>query len=119
MSDLKQIDHFEVIRELGHGGMGKVYLARDLRLDRNVAIKVVTIEARTENERIERDDFLERLKREAKIAAALDHPGIVTVYHVGEHGNEPYVVMQFIDGPTLETLTHAGARLDRPELLRI
>ena len=52
MSDLKQIDHFEVIRELGHGGMGKVYLARDLRLDRNVAIKVVTIEARTENERI-------------------------------------------------------------------
>ena len=115
----KLIDHFEVIRELGQGGMGKVYLARDSRLDRPVAIKVVTIEAKTAEEQIERDDFLERLKREAKIAAALEHPGIVTIYHSGEHGNEPYVVMQFIEGPTLETLVHAAARLDRAEAMRI
>src|ERR1022692_324985 len=115
----KQIDHFEVIRELGQGGMGKVYLAMDQRLGRHVAIKVVTIEARTENERIERHDFLERLRREAPIAAALDHPGIVTIFHVGEHGDEPYVVMQFIDGPTLETLVKPGARFDRAEAMRI
>src|SRR5580700_9520111 len=101
MPEPKLIDHFEVIGELGQGGMGKVYLARDTWLERKVAIKVVTVAAMTDDQRTE---LLKRLIQEAKTAAALDHPGIVTVYqvgvHTGERGDEPYIVMPFIDGPT-------------------
>ncbi len=65
MPDPKQIDHFEILGVLGRGGIGKVYLARDMWPDRQVAIKVVTIEAQTEDERNARDEFMRRLVQEA------------------------------------------------------
>jgi len=115
-----RIDHYEILRELGHGGMGKVYLARDLSLDRLVAIKVVSLEvAATEKERKEREAFTERLIREAKISAALDHSGIVTIHQVGLFEKQPYIVMQFIDGPTLESLLAQGTKLAHGEISRI
>ena len=95
--------------------MGRVYLARDLRLGRPVAIKVVTLEElHNEDEPRERAAFTERLEREARIAATLDHPGIVTIYQVGTYG-QPYIVMQFIDGPSLASLLKADVPFDRSE----
>jgi TPR repeat protein/predicted Ser/Thr protein kinase len=120
MTGPRLIDHFEILRELGKGGMGKVFLARDTVLGRQVAVKLVSVEeAESEEERRQRAIFVERLEREAKIAAALDHPGIVTIYSVGWYCDQPYVVMQFVDGPTLDSLLRAGGPFDREETKRI
>src|SRR5688572_16445317 len=82
-------------RELGRGGMGVVYLARDVQLDRPVAIKVLpaTLAAR--------DDVKARFLREARTAASLSHPNIVPIHRVGDLAGTPFFVMTFIDGPTL------------------
>jgi len=82
-------------RELGRGGMGVVYLARDVQLDRPVAIKVLPAALAT------RDDVKARFLREARTAANLSHPNIVPIHRVGERGGIPFFVMTFVDGPTL------------------
>jgi serine/threonine-protein kinase len=74
--------------------MGDVYLGRDARLDRQVAIKVVRGEVRDQ-------EALERFFREARAAAALRHPNIVTIYASGQHDRQPYMVMEFVDGEAL------------------
>ncbi|NOT28355.1 MAG: serine/threonine protein kinase [Acidobacteria bacterium] len=89
-----RIGDFDVIRQLGSGGMGDVYLARDSRLDRQVAIKVVRGEVRDQA-------ALDRFFREARAAAALRHPNIVTIYASGQHDRQPYMVMEFVDGESL------------------
>jgi serine/threonine protein kinase len=80
-------------RKLGAGGMGEVYLAEDTVLNRRVAIKFV----------IESADALgkSRLLREAQAAATLEHPNVCAIYEVGEHDNQPYVAMQYVEGETL------------------
>src|SRR5262245_36188496 len=80
---------FEILSKLGEGGMGDVYKARDSRLDRIVAIKIV------------RTDFSERFQREAKSISALNHPNICTLYDVGEQNGTAYLVMEFVDGAPL------------------
>jgi serine/threonine protein kinase len=114
------IDHFQILKELGRGGMGTVYLAHDMNLDRNVAIKVVNLDSvNNEREQKDRDLLAERLVREARISAALDHPGIVTILQVGLYGNRPYLVMQYVEGPTLEALLSAALPFDPMETARI
>jgi serine/threonine-protein kinase len=117
MADPKYIDHFEILRELGHGGMGKVYLARDIRLDRQVAIKLVSLTRADQNQE-ERESFSDLLLREARIAAALDHPGIVAIHQIGSIDHQPFIVMQFVDGPNLEPLLDSRP-FDRGQTLRI
>jgi len=87
-------DRYEVGEMLGEGGFGAVYAARDLRLDRDVAIKVLTRGAMDRDAR-------ERLLREARAAAALNHPRIVAVYDAGEADGVPFVVMERVDGEPL------------------
>ena len=89
---------YELIASLGSGGMGDVYRARDRRLGRQVAIKFVAhrLHGNTDAEA--------RLDREARMASALNHPAIVTVYDVGRHDERPYVVMELIDGRPLNEL---------------
>jgi len=82
-------------RELGRGGMGVVYLARDVQLDRPVAIKLLPAALAA------RDDVKARFLREARTAANLSHPNIVPIHRVGELAGIPYFVMTFVDGPTL------------------
>ena len=82
-------------RELGRGGMGVVYLARDVQLDRPVAIKMLPAALAA------RDDVKARFLREARTAANLSHPNIVPIHRVGELGGIPFFVMTFVDGPTL------------------
>ena len=89
------IGPFDVIRELGRGGMGIVYLGRDPRLDREIAIKLLN------QERSSNHAWVSRFAREARLASALNHPSILTIYEVGEHQGIPYLATEFVKGETL------------------
>ena len=106
------ISHYLIIGKLGSGGMGEVYLAEDQQLSRKVAIKFLPAEA-ARDERAQ-----QRLLREAKTAATLDHPNICAIYEVGQYDGHSFIVMQYIEGETLAaTLTRK--RLDSDEALAI
>jgi len=94
----KKLSHYTVIAKLGEGGMGEVYRAEDTKLGRQVAIKVLPAEMASSQER------LERFQREAKALAALDHPGIVTVYSVEESDDVHFLTMQLVEGEPLDRL---------------
>jgi Tol biopolymer transport system component/predicted Ser/Thr protein kinase len=94
---------YPVERELGRGGMGVVYLARDPRLDRPVAIKVLPDEFARDPER------LARFEREARLLASLNHPNIASIYGIEETGGQRLLVLEYIPGDTLATLTARGA----------
>jgi serine/threonine protein kinase len=91
----RQVHHYQVSSMLGRGGMGEVYLARDTRLERDVALKVLPVEYSTDAER------LRRFEQEARTAAKVNHPNIVTVYDVGIHDGAPYIVTELIEGNEL------------------
>src|SRR4051794_21733776 len=95
------ISHYRVLKKLGSGGMGEVYLAEDTQLDRRVAIKFLPPES-TSDERAKR-----RLIREAKAVAKLDHPHICSIYEVIEQEDRCCIVMQYIEGGTLASLISA------------
>ena len=87
--------HYRILRELGRGGQGEVSLAEDLKLGRQVALKVLRGWGAASEE------LLARFEREAAVAARLDHPGICTVYEAGIHDGIPYIAMQYVEGETL------------------
>jgi len=91
----ESIAHYRIIKKLGAGGMGEVYLARDTKLDRKVAIKVLQPDS------IADENLKKRLLREAQAAAKLDHPNICAVYDVNEADSLTFIVMQYIEGETL------------------
>jgi tetratricopeptide (TPR) repeat protein len=100
------ISHYRIIERLGQGGMGEVYLAEDTQLDRKVAIKFLPSEI-ANDERAK-----QRLLREAKTAATLDHPNICAIYDVGQEGAASFIVLQYIEGETLA----ARLRHHRPDV---
>jgi serine/threonine protein kinase/Tol biopolymer transport system component len=92
--------HYEIRAKIGAGGMGEVYLAQDTRLDRKVALKILPADVAAKRER------MERFVREAKSAAALNHPNIAHVYEIGESNGVHFIAMEFVDGETLRQLIH-------------
>ena len=102
LSSGEKFGPFEVVSRLGAGGMGEVYRARDPRLAREVAIKVLP-------ESFAKDaDFLARFQVEARAASALNHPNIITIHDIGTVGETPYILMELVDGQTLRELLKAG-----------
>ena len=95
--------HFEIVRLLGRGGMGEVYLAVDLSLGRQVALKLLPTAFQHDPER------LRRFIREARAAATLNHPHIVTVYEVGESNGQPFIATEFVEGENLADVLVRGS----------
>ncbi|HXE14513.1 MAG TPA: protein kinase [Bryobacteraceae bacterium] len=106
------LDHYEILSAIGAGAMGEVYLARDTRLDRKVALKVLPAPFARDAHRIAR--FL----REAKAASALNHPNIITIYDIGEVGDTWFIIAEFIEGITLRERL-AAARMEFAEALGV
>lgn len=106
------IGSYTIVREIGRGGMGRVYLATDARLGRTLALKALAPElARSDRQR-------ERLRREARAAAGLTHPGICTIYALEELDGELYIAAQFVDGRTLREEIAGGRRPTAGELMK-
>lgn len=98
----RTISHYRIEAEMGRGGMGVVYRARDERLQRSVALKLLPTEIAGHAQR------RERTLAEARAAAALNHPGIMTIYEVGEEGDQAFIVMEMVAGKTLRALISEG-----------
>jgi serine/threonine protein kinase len=94
---------YEIVAPLGAGGMGEAYRARDTRLDRLVAIKILTAALAADPQ------FQERFDREARTISKLDHPHICALHDVGEHEGTAYLVMEYLEGETLARRLERGA----------
>ncbi|MFZ1700618.1 MAG: protein kinase [Pyrinomonadaceae bacterium] len=96
------ISHYTILSQIGKGGMGEVYKAKDSRLDREVAVKVLPAEMSGD------EDRLRRFEQEAKATSALNHPNILTVYDIGEHDGSPFIVSELLEGDELRLRLDEG-----------
>jgi eukaryotic-like serine/threonine-protein kinase len=106
----ERFDRYRIDSTLGSGGMGAVFAAFDSKLKRRVALKILHHQSSV--------DSLAQILREARAAAALDHPNTVQVFDVGEVDGKPFMSMEYVDGISLRLLIHAGTA-SRDELVRL
>jgi predicted Ser/Thr protein kinase len=109
----KMIGDYEIISELGRGGMGVVYMAREESLQRNVAIKMLG------NQLLNDEAVAERFMREARVVADLNHPNLVQVFRVDRHEDQPYFVMEFVEGDSLKALIQRERQMQPTRALKI
>src|SRR5665213_4400060 len=98
----KTIEHYEIVRRLGAGGSGVVYLANDTRLQRPVVLKILRTGLMSP------EQMRSTVLREARLASAIEHPNVCAIYEVGESGDEGYIVMQYVPGQSLDQLIARG-----------
>ena len=105
--ETQRLGRYEIVTEIGRGAMGRVYRARDPKIDRIVALKTISVLGATA---ADQEEYRQRFFREAQAAGKLAHPGIVTIYDVGEDegSHTPFIVMEFIPGRTLDQLAAGG-----------
>src|SRR5712692_4198108 len=117
----KELAHYEIIHLLGKGAMGWVYLARDRRIGRRVALKVIHLAPNAFEDTTSANEFYRRLQREAEVCGSLLHPNIVTLYEVGyENDRLSYLAMEYVEGETLlELQRRSGAALTVDTVLTI
>ncbi|WP_416150999.1 Stk1 family PASTA domain-containing Ser/Thr kinase [Salipaludibacillus sp. HK11] len=113
MSQKRINDRYEIERPIGGGGMADVYLARDLILDRSVAVKMLKSQFSKD------DEFIRRFRREAQSATSLSHPNVVNIYDVGEEEDLYYIVMEYVEGQTLKDYIQEQGNLSVRETIRI
>ena len=113
MKGQKISDRYQIIKSIGEGGMANVYLAYDVILDRNVAVKVLRGDLASD------EKFVRRFQREALSASSLSNPNIVEVYDVGEDNGEYYIVMEYVEGRHLKSLLKKRGKLTVPEVIDI
>ncbi len=106
------ISQYHIVEKIGSGGMGDIYLAEDLQLSRRVALKFLPTNL------LQDTNAVARFRREARAAAQLSHPNIVTIHQVSEHEGRPYIVMEYVEGPTLRELANRN-RLSLGHILEI
>jgi serine/threonine protein kinase len=120
METMHQLGRYEIVAELGRGAMGAVFRARDPKIDRTVAIKTIAIPASSKHDA---EHYRQRFFREAQAAGRLSHPGIVTIYDVGEDENThtPFIVMECVEGDSLDRLvaTASTEKLPRDIALKL
>lgn len=104
---------YRILRKLGQGGMGVVFLAEDTLLSRTIAYKVLPPSVK-DNPKV-----MESFLQEARVAAAINHPNIVTVYDTGSDGDEPYIVMEYVDGMTLKEILEKSPSITTKDIVRI
>ena len=114
---MKTIGKYRILETLGKGGMGIVYKALDPDIDREVAIKTIHFDVVSEG--TERDDMMARFIREARAAGKMSHPNIITVYDVGREGDLTYIVMQYVEGQSLQGLIASGKKFSSQEITRL
>ena len=100
----QKLGPYEIVGPLGAGGMGEVYRARDTRLDRTVAVKILPSHLSSDPE------FKQRFEREARTVSSLNHPHICQLYDVGSHDGADFLVMEFLEGETLADRLRRGPR---------
>lgn len=112
-SQTRKIDNYELTKCLGSGGMGTVYKARDEKLDRVVALKVMQKDLRSD------PALYEAFNREARAVAKLNHPNIAQIYSFGESDGKPFIVMEFVAGEHFDNLVFSPAKLDQAKVMKV
>jgi serine/threonine-protein kinase len=109
----EQISHYRVERIVGRGGMGTVYEALEPNLDRKVALKVLSPEASTDRENVD------RFKREAKVLAQIEHPNVIRIYQMGRVGSVIFIAQEFVEGTDYETIVEEDGPLGMKDALQV